>query len=336
MFVGDLNSLTQADPDAPFGAPLFPPLAWFTDLPDWWEPSDHEPSVSIALEGGQAGRVAILLAPWGQPIVNGDIQRPWYPPRQEDYSSAHQPPLGTVAIDADGNAVQISTAALGLDGGHAATEGVNMRQAVEWYAHPEHVAARVQWQNHPLGIIGLGTLTSNVTRFDAIMASACDVSGDWRWQHGIGDYSLIGACLVLVPGIPKGLPRLASAAAILSMPPAQRVFMASASGDRIISRWTSVGAPVPTVASSPVMTTTVTTTTMSGAPILASVQPATEIPMQPTMADQVAVDADAAQDAEIVQRMADLEDRVAELERIIDQVGQQVMAGMVVSGLPDD
>jgi len=183
--------VSEADPHTPIPAPLAPPKAWFTDLPDWWDPNGAP--VQIDLE---SGRVAALVAPYGECILDGRSGC-WTPPESRtNYEYAHVGHL----ITAEGEKVRTANVGGGID--HFDTSLVAAHSlAADHYANTATRRMVGRYRDHPpYGIMFLGSVYPGTTFVQAFEAMTSALSGDWRWIESLRDMEMVGSQLVNNPG----------------------------------------------------------------------------------------------------------------------------------------
>lgn len=216
-----------AEFDTPVNVPVTPPASWFTEIPDWFDL--NKGLIQVALNGPEEGRVAALVAPWGECILDGKEGCWTPPPTQTGYEFAH---VGTTVCD-DGSFVR--TANVGGRVDHADIM-LPMKAAVDHYANTAVRMMRGRYVDTPNGIMFLGSMWPGSTRFDALTAIASALSGDWRYVESLGAFEMAGSQLVNNPGF-RPVPRRAALFAVTAA-------MGSNNG-AVIGRWDSIDPPAP-------------------------------------------------------------------------------------------
>lgn len=179
------------DPKQIIDAPHTPPGHWFTEIPDWYDPNHS--LIQIKLDGPEAGRVAALVAPWGECVLDGKEGCFTAPQSPTGYEFAH---VGTT-ITAEGD--QVRTANVGGNVDHA-PHNWSMSPAVSHYANTATRMMRGRYIDGPNGVIFLGAMWPGTTIADALEAIASALSGDWRWVQTLRAYDMAGSQLVNNPG----------------------------------------------------------------------------------------------------------------------------------------
>lgn len=183
--------MTMLDPNQVIAVPHTPPESWFTEIPEWYKP-DHS-LVQIKLDGPEAGRVAALVAPWGECILDGKEGCFTAPQSPTNYEFAH---VGTT-ITEEGK--EVRTGNIGGNVDHAPTNW-SMSPAVSHYANTATRIMRGRYQDGPNGVIFLGAMWPGTTIAHALDAIASAISGDWRWVQTLKAYDMAGSQLVNNPG----------------------------------------------------------------------------------------------------------------------------------------
>jgi hypothetical protein len=193
------------DVDALVPVPHAPPRTWFEDVPDWFDPNGALVQVDT-----ESGRVAAIVAPYGECILDG-TQNCWTPPQsQTTYEYAH---VGTMICD-DGSKVRIANVGGGVP--HANLTA-SSSVAADHYANTASRKMIGRYVDSPEkgGILFLGSMWPGTSNRDVIDVVASALSGDWRWIQSLNDYEMVGSQLVNNPGfrpIPGKMPVRASAA----------------------------------------------------------------------------------------------------------------------------
>lgn len=195
------NTVALQPLDARFPVPDYPPRAWFTELPDWYEPG-------MKLTVDDDGRVAGDFYTAGQCLVHMPDACPRPSPTR--YAAFTQ----NVVVTADGETLDVGV--IGNTHGHAdpmSTIGGAQRH----YADPSAQLMSVRAYDFEHGGVVLGALVPGVTFDDVALIRRSALSGDWRpmpaawWKaHGIqanvvrdcDGYDCIGPTLVTRPGLP--------------------------------------------------------------------------------------------------------------------------------------
>ena len=207
------------DPDALVPAPHAPPRAWFEDVPDWFDPNG--PLVQIDTE---SGRVAAIVAPYGECILDGS-QNCWTPPpSQTAYEYAH---VGTMVCE-DGSKVRIANVGGGIP--HANLTA-SSSVAADHYANTASRRMIGRYTDSPEngGILFLGSMWPGTTNRDVVEVVASALSGDWRWIQSLNDYEMVGSQLVNNPGF-RPRPGMMPVRAALEFTAVRPAVVASASG----------------------------------------------------------------------------------------------------------
>ena len=178
------------DLDAPLVAPARPPREWFESVPEWFDPNGSLIQVDF-----DSGRVAALVAPYGECILDG-TKNCWSPPvSKTNYEYAH---VGTMVTE-DGD--QIRVANVGGSVPHASLHAA-ASVAQDHYANTatrRMVGRYVDAPDHG-GIVFLGSMWPGTSQRDGLEVMASALSGDWRWIQSLNDYEMVGSQLVNNPG----------------------------------------------------------------------------------------------------------------------------------------
>lgn len=180
----------EVDWATPLPVPTAPPAEWFHTVPDWFDPQTALVAVDF-----DTGRVAALVAPFGEPLLDGSTET-WTPPRSvTGYEFAH---VGTAVCD-DGTTVRI------------ANIGGGVSHADPWQSHDVAAAHYANTATRRMygrftdtddGIVFLGSMWPGSTVGDAFECTTSALSGDWRPISTLGGaYELVGAQLVNTPGL---------------------------------------------------------------------------------------------------------------------------------------
>ena len=228
-----------SDPHAAIDAPIAPPSAWFTKLPDNWDPNGPLIQIDFA-----SGRVAALVAPYGECILNGRAGC-WTPPiSATNYEYAH---VGSV-LTAEGDIIRTANIGGGVDH-FDPTRASETSLAADHYANTatRRMVGRYV-DSPPDGIVFVGSLYPGTTYMQAFECMTSALSGDWRWVQSLNDYEMVGSQLVNNPGFRPN--KMASPARLASVVPLRvstisRFFdvgakVASAGcsdSDRVVSVW---------------------------------------------------------------------------------------------------
>lgn len=199
------------DVDALVPVPHAPPRTWFEEVPDWFDPNGALVQVDT-----ETGRVAAIVAPYGECILDG-TQNCWTPPQSHTaYEYAH---VGTMICD-DGSKVRIANVGGGVP--HANLTA-SSSVAADHYANTASRKMIGRYVDSPDkgGILFLGSMWPGTSNRDVIDVVASALSGDWRWIQSLNDYEMVGSQLVNNPGfrpIPGKMPVRASAAFVALRP----------------------------------------------------------------------------------------------------------------------
>lgn len=183
---------------AAFDIPVAPPLAWFSP-PESGIPTDKR--ITIEASGRAYGYIALKnQCHVGMP---GCVKPPLG--AGADYSMAHQ----GETLTAEGDIIKTAVIAGGT--GHAP---VDMATALvpQYYENMGDQLLRVRYGEDENGLWFAGALWPDVNELTVAKLRASSLSGDWRWhaayRNAAGQMSLMGACLVNIPGFPmdKGDP----------------------------------------------------------------------------------------------------------------------------------
>jgi hypothetical protein len=183
----------MTDPNGTIPAPLKPPGAWFRELPEGYVAPPEGPLVQIDL---QTGRVAALVAPYGECILDGR-QGCWTPGMSKTgYEYAH---VGSI-ITAEGETVRTANVGGGIN--HFDTSLATAASlAADHYANSATRRMIGRYMDVPdVGIMFLGSMYPGSTYMHAFEAMTSALSGDWRWIESMRDHEMVGSQLVNNPG----------------------------------------------------------------------------------------------------------------------------------------
>lgn len=200
--------------------PTVPPAAWFDDP---MFTADH-PDMEFGAEGcplgvpltvTDDGHVYGHVATWAQCHTGYSDRCVLAPHSAADYAYFR---TGTVmALDADGQSVQVRTGPLTMGLGHADLH-MGHREAAAHYDDARTGIADVAVGEDEFGIWFAGAIRPGVTDEQLRVFRACSLSGDWR--PIAGNLELVAALAVNVPGFP--IPRGGRTALAASAAPAMR------------------------------------------------------------------------------------------------------------------
>ena len=183
----------MSDPNSTIPVPLKPPAAWFREVPDWHVPPPEGPLVQIDME---TGRVAALVAPYGECILDGRSGC-WTPGMSKtNYEYAH---VGAI-VTAEGETVRTANVGGGIN--HF---DVSLATAASLAAdHYANTATRRMYGRYmdvpDVGIMFVGSMYPGSTYLHAFEAMTSALSGDWRWIESLRDHEMVGSQLVNNPG----------------------------------------------------------------------------------------------------------------------------------------
>lgn len=197
------------DPNAPVGAPLYPPKDWFQ------KPAELQRGAKIAVitEGPQAGRVFGYVAPNKQCILSGRE-------KQECWQVPHSPTNYAAAMQGDTLTAEgelIRTANVGGEVDHAPIAWTRFEKVRDHYANTASQVMRVVYGQDDYGVWAAGALWPEITHRQAAVVRASALSGDWRWRQELDGYDMAGSQMVSIPGFPL-IPTVAARAASASDP----------------------------------------------------------------------------------------------------------------------
>lgn len=198
------------------GAPVAPPLEWFT-MPEPDVGSDllvaqDDGGLAVPLTITDEGQVYGHVARWGQPHVGYPGQFVT-PPEESEYSEFNLNAVRT----AEGGEVPTGALVAGLD--HAARH-LLAAEARDHYAHTGLAWADVHVTAGEFGPWAAGTLRPEVTELQLRVLRASSLSGDWREVVEGEGIRLIAVQSVSVPGF--GIQRRALAASGIGEHPIPR------------------------------------------------------------------------------------------------------------------
>lgn len=198
-----------AEPDAPVGAPLYPPADWFS------KPASLQPGqkITVVTDGPEAGRVFGYVAPKAQCILSGrEKQECWQvPDSPTNYAAAMQ----GETLTAEGELVR--TANIGGEVDHAPITWRSFQKVRDHYANTASQVMRVTYGSDEHGVWAAGALWPEITHRQAAKVRASALSGDWRWREEFGAYDMAGSQMVSTPGLPL-IPTIHARAASLGDP----------------------------------------------------------------------------------------------------------------------
>jgi len=227
-----MGRMAAPDPAAPFPAPWNPPRSWFSEIPDWFDPDG-----GLIQFDWETGRVAAMVAPYGDCILDGSKQC-WSPPvSNTGYEYAH---VGTCVLE-DGETIRVATIGGGVP--HASLRAA-MSVAQDHYANTATRKLVGRYVDSPEagGIVFLGSAQPGLTYADVYDTLSSAVSGDWRWIPALGSYEMVGAQLVNSPGfrpVPGG--KRVRAAAINFLSGGPKVAAAKCGGgEQVYGEWVPI------------------------------------------------------------------------------------------------
>ncbi len=229
----------MTDPNGTIPAPLKPPAAWFRDLPDTFVAPPEGPLVQIDLE---TGRVAALVAPYGECILDGRSGC-WTPGMSKtNYEYAH---VGAI-VTAEGETIRTANVGGGIN--HFDTSLATAASlAADHYANSATRRMIGRYVDVPdVGIMFLGSMYPGSTYMHAFEAMTSALSGDWRWIESLRDHEMVGAQLVNNPGFrPNPLRNRPMIAAVAFKSTGAKVAAATGCSDAatIISEWEPIESP---------------------------------------------------------------------------------------------
>lgn len=209
--------------DTPMNVPVYPPTAWLTEIPEWYDPDG--PLIQLAMSGPEEGRVAALVAPYDECILDGKEGCWTAPPSPTGYHYAH---VGATQC-AEGNT--LPTANIGGRVNHADIMWP-MQAAVDHYANTATRTMRGRYIDTPHGIMFLGSMWPGSTIADGVNVAASALSGDWRYVRNLSGYDMAGSQLVNNPAFRPARRRSAEFAVTASL------------GNAAIGTWTVPVAPL--------------------------------------------------------------------------------------------
>ena len=177
------------EPDTPIPAPVTPPKSWFTSTPDWFDPQGSLIQIDF-----ETGRVAALVAPYTECILDGTGNCWTPPPSQTNYEYAH---VGTMLTE-EGEQVRVANIGGGIDHANLYAQA---SVAADHYANTATRKMVGRYVDEPgVGILFLGSLWPGQTFGDTVEVMASALSGDWRYIKSLNDYEMCGSQLVNNPG----------------------------------------------------------------------------------------------------------------------------------------
>lgn len=173
-----------------------PDPSWFHEVPEWLDATWEDGVVQLG-PGDEVTRVAALVAPYGECILDGgrNGQACFTPPiSPTNYEYAHVGALRT----ADGSIARVANIGGGVPH-YDPNKPLDMSPAVHHYANTTSRVMVGRYYDRPDlgGIIFLGATWPGV---DPQVARSAPLSGDWRWVDSMQDWDFAGAQQVLNPG----------------------------------------------------------------------------------------------------------------------------------------
>ena len=170
-----------------------PPREWFETPPEWLDTSWADGLVQI----GDDGRVAALVAPYKECILDGTGTCFTAPESPTNYEYAHVGALKT----AEGDVIRVANVGGGT-GHFDPSQATAMSPAVEHYANTASRIMVGRYHDMPElgGIVFLGSMWPGTGVAEEILARASALSGDWRWVENLRSYDMAGSQLVNNPG----------------------------------------------------------------------------------------------------------------------------------------
>lgn len=173
-----------------------PDPSWFHEVPEWLDATWEDGVVQLG-PGDEVTRVAALVAPYGECILDGgrNGQACFTPPiSPTNYEYAHVGALRT----ADGSIARVANIGGGVPH-YDPNKPLDMSPAVHHYANTASRVMVGRYYDRPDlgGIIFLGATWPGV---DPQVARSAPLSGDWRWVDSMQDWDFAGAQQVLNPG----------------------------------------------------------------------------------------------------------------------------------------
>lgn len=222
------------DLSAPLPVPAAPPRSWFEEVPDWYDPEG--PLVQI---DRNSGRVAAMVAPYSECILDGTAGC-WKPPESPTgYAFAH---VGGMVCD-DGKTVRVANVGGGVP--HAPMTG-SSSMAQSHYADTTTRRMVGRYVDRPDrgGILFIGSMWPGTTVEHAIECASSALSGDWRWIQSVKGYDLCGSQLVNNPGFRPvpGRPHVAAFGVTMGQPRVAAAGVVEA--EAIRGEWHSIEAPL--------------------------------------------------------------------------------------------
>lgn len=207
-----------------------PPAAWFAD------PGLPGPT---RVHADSAGRITGHLALWDVPHIGFDGREVYAPRSSRGYADFML--YDTLAIDDDGERVEVQFGHLTMGAGHA-DSGLGPREAARHYDDASTRVARVRVGEDEFGVWVAGQVRPELTLAQRRDLNESQLSGDWR-RIG-GSLELVAALAVNSPGFPVPRSRVASGGRVMSLVAAgvprgaggPVVFDEAALADRIVDR----------------------------------------------------------------------------------------------------
>lgn len=172
--------------------PLDPPKEWFTELPDWFQPSMK---ATVVTDGPEAGRFAGTVAQRGTYLLHPGVK--WSP---SDSPTNYREAMQGDTYCSDGSTVR--TANLSSSMNHV-PDARSFNAAVDAMSNTGTALARVRFVDLPgYGTVALGAAWPGLTDVQVRMMQASALSGDWRYRPEYQGYDMAGAIFVNTPGLP--------------------------------------------------------------------------------------------------------------------------------------
>lgn len=170
-----------------------PPAEWFNTPPAWLDDTWADGLIQI----GDDGRVAALVAPYKECILDGTGTCFTAPESPTNYEYAHVGALKT----AEGDIIRVANVGGGT-GHFDPSQATAMSPAVEHYANTASRIMVGRYHDMPElgGIVFLGSMWPGTGIAEVILARASALSGDWRWVETLRNYDMAGSQLVNNPG----------------------------------------------------------------------------------------------------------------------------------------
>lgn len=174
-----------------------PPASWFTN------PNLPGPT---RVQADTTGRISGHLALWNVAHIGFDGREVYAPRSHRGYTDFML--YDTLAIDEDGERVEVAFGHLTMGGGHAGS-GLGPREAAAHYDNACTRVARVAVGEDEFGVWVSGQVRPELTLRERRDLNESQLSGDWR-RIG-GGLELVAALAVNAPGFPVPRSRVASA-----------------------------------------------------------------------------------------------------------------------------